>query len=380
MDQENSEENHQLVTEMTGIIDLFKNGWHFAFQNVNLIGLIAIPFCVIEVFNYLGVLTTGSTSEFFMIIEGFGSLVALVFYILFFSAALFLITHPADDMHFSQGFAWAKQNFWSLVWIGILSAVVFMGGFLLLIIPGIIVAVYISLSQMVLVNEGKTGLAALVRSHNLVKGNWWPAFIRLCGVQLLFFVSIVIAGISIGLLTAAVGDESLSEFILNIVFTIFGAVGVLIMLSATKEIYAFLLLQSPDASADDRSARVWYIALACIGLLIPVIIGLSFGRTMDTLVSVQSAQQVSLVQMELSLVQEKAVEYYKNQDESSYVGVCAEVENLVSADENIVCNESENSYAVSVQLESTTLCADSTGYNKIVYTELEEGTQCLHVD
>jgi hypothetical protein len=384
MNQVKTEENNQPVQvekRIPDVLDLFKNGWHFARRNLSLVGLMAIPFCVVEIFRYLAVVTTGSARDIFMIAEGLGSIIALVFYILFFSIALYSIAHSSSEALFSQGFSWAKQNFWSLVWIGILSALIFIGGFMLFIIPGIIVAVYMSLSQMVLVNEGVTGFSSLMRSHDLIKGNWWSVFVRLFGVQLLFFVSLVIAGIVVGLFAVALGDEVLSEFILNIVFTVFGAAGVLVTLSATKEIYAFLVEQDVEILSKKKSTGIWYKVLICLGVLIPVMVGIF--ATVGVLtndIQLNSHPGIEMpVSADLILVQERALDYYSQETNQSYSGVCAQVQELISEDVGtVVCNESPEEYALSVSGSQGMQCIDSTGYLKNIYIELEDRTRCLN--
>lgn len=64
-------------------------------------------------------------------------------------------------------------------WLVFLMSLVFMGGFIALVIPGIILAVSFSISIFVLVNESNRGLAALTAARNYVKGYTWPFFVRL---------------------------------------------------------------------------------------------------------------------------------------------------------------------------------------------------------
>lgn len=70
-------------------------------------------------------------------------------------------------------FRFAVSRIHSILWISILSILAALLGFLLLIIPGIIVLVRFFFGPTVLVVEGKKGSAALGRSWRLAKGHFW---------------------------------------------------------------------------------------------------------------------------------------------------------------------------------------------------------------
>jgi len=64
---------------------------------------------------------------------------------------------------------------WPLIWVTLLVALATVFGFLLLIVPGVILLVIWAVFAPVIVVEGK-GLDALARSRELVKGNGWNVF------------------------------------------------------------------------------------------------------------------------------------------------------------------------------------------------------------
>jgi len=85
---------------------------------------------------------------------------------------------------------------WSYLWVSFLVGLAVGLGTLLLIIPGIIFAVWFTFSVYILVFEGQKGTQALRRSRELVKGYWWPVFGRLC---LMFGIAFLVSRIpSIG--------------------------------------------------------------------------------------------------------------------------------------------------------------------------------------
>lgn len=74
---------------------------------------------------------------------------------------------------FARGF----RVFLPLIWTVILTYLAVMGGFILLIIPGLIALYYFALTTHVVVIEGVSGFAALKRSARLMKGNFGTFFV-----------------------------------------------------------------------------------------------------------------------------------------------------------------------------------------------------------
>ena len=82
--------------------------------------------------------------------------------------------------------SWKKSG--PLFWILFLSGLVNIGGFILLIIPGIIFSVWFSFSQYAFVVDDTRGVAALKRSKELVRGYWWPVFGRTILIMIITFL------------------------------------------------------------------------------------------------------------------------------------------------------------------------------------------------
>ena len=72
--------------------------------------------------------------------------------------------------------AWLMFN--SYCWVCFLAGLYILGGFMLLIVPGIIFSIWFTFSAYVLIVEGKKGKLALMESKRLVKGYWWQIFWR----------------------------------------------------------------------------------------------------------------------------------------------------------------------------------------------------------
>lgn len=108
-------------------------------------------------------------------------------------ALIYAIKDSAEDIGIIESYRRGIRKIFSFWWIGLLTTSIVLGGSLLLIIPGIIFAVWFGLAMFVLVAEDVKGLNALLKSKAYVNGYWWPVAGR-SAVMMLF------AMIPIGLL------------------------------------------------------------------------------------------------------------------------------------------------------------------------------------
>src|SRR5207249_9684911 len=92
------------------------------------------------------------------------------------------------------------------VLVGIVAAV----GFILLVIPGIILLVFLSVSIPALIVENARGRLAMRRSWNLVKGHFW----HVLGV---IVVTFLITGVISSVLSAIGGSNRVASTILSTV-------------------------------------------------------------------------------------------------------------------------------------------------------------------
>jgi hypothetical protein len=100
--------------------------------------------------------------------------------------------HPTT---IGDSFEFAGARLLSLLWMSILVAVLVAIGFILLVIPGIYLAVCFAVAVPVLMSEGETGFAALRRSRQLVSGRWWATFGRLIVAGFVTFLVSVVLGV-----------------------------------------------------------------------------------------------------------------------------------------------------------------------------------------
>lgn len=83
---------------------------------------------------------------------------------------------PVGDLKAEAALAWPLLL--PLVVVGLLQGLVVLGGFVLLIIPGIYLAILLGYAQIIFVDQGVRGWQALAASRDLVRGRWWAVFWR----------------------------------------------------------------------------------------------------------------------------------------------------------------------------------------------------------
>jgi hypothetical protein len=91
----------------------------------------------------------------------------------------------------------------SLILVGIVAGVGIIVGFILIIIPGLILITVWSVAAPVVVLERPPGLGALRRSRELVKGNGWGVFVVILGLDIV--VAIIAGAIELAADSAGTG-------------------------------------------------------------------------------------------------------------------------------------------------------------------------------
>lgn len=194
---------------MRGPIDLLNGAWGVFTTNPKLfLGIYAIPWVVTALYTFV-VEAQGGEEVLFQTSQGivvFLAALAVMMLVNIF-AGIAMIKAVADPQSSTVGntFAVAKRYFVPYVVVAILVGLVTMVGFILLIIPGILFAVWFSFTYYMVLLEEKRGTDAMKASRELVRGHWWGVFGRFLFITL---VAIVAGGVVGGFLGAAVATFS----------------------------------------------------------------------------------------------------------------------------------------------------------------------------
>jgi hypothetical protein len=103
-----------------------------------------------------------------------------------------------EDPSLEQSYRFGFHRLGSVLLVSVLVGLAIVGGLILLVIPGIYIAVRLAVSIEALVVEGRRGTEAMGRSWGLVGGHWWHAFGTL-------LVAALLTGIVNAVITAPFG-------------------------------------------------------------------------------------------------------------------------------------------------------------------------------
>ncbi len=157
--------------------------------------------------------------------------IALLVYIVASIIVTIALYYLADDKHPDKSVSGllklSLSKFIPILWISILVGLATIGGLILLIIPGIIFAIWFSLTTQAVLFEDKRGVQALKQSREYVRGRWWAVFGRIILLILVMILAAIIVAAIASILSAIVGpradalNDLVSIFILTPIVTMF---------------------------------------------------------------------------------------------------------------------------------------------------------------
>ena len=128
-----------------------------------------------------------------------GIVLALIGFVTIIITITAVVSAIAKNTGFFDSFKQGLRLFFPVLWVGILLELSVLGGFILFIIPGIILSVWFSLSIFTLVIENKRGTRALFQSSAYVRGYWWAVLGRLLLVNLIVYIPLLALEVLISL-------------------------------------------------------------------------------------------------------------------------------------------------------------------------------------
>ena len=183
---ENNQISNSSQPALLPIVELFKKSFEAYWKKIwtlagimlfNFLSILVLsPFAVIAFLISYGPFKNHNYSLNLILIDVLLLLIGLFFCILlglWARAALFFAVKE-QEMKFKEALSVSWNKIASFFWISLLVGLATLGGFILLIIPGIIFSVWFIFSLFIFISEGLKGTAALKRSKQLVKGIWWP--------------------------------------------------------------------------------------------------------------------------------------------------------------------------------------------------------------
>lgn len=186
--------NLEKTSSLPGAFSLLNNAWQVYQQRWRIFfGIMLSPLIAALLFQLQ--IIFGFNNIFVAILTLLIMLISLVVQSLAQLAVMYVLKEQDINIKKAYQLAWRRLlSFW---WISFISGFIVLIGFFLLLIPGMIFAVWFCLASFVLVNEDLKGWPALQKSKAYVKGRWWSVFGRLLVILLfsliIYFVLIAIS-------------------------------------------------------------------------------------------------------------------------------------------------------------------------------------------
>lgn len=379
--------------------DLFRQSWGFYKKNfLKLIAIAGLPYILLLILLILGFFDIFSRQNQSLNIQetttGLGGVILpfAIYLIIFIAyiilsiwatiAFLYFIKDRGENIGFLESYKRSVKKLHSYIWVSIISALVIAGSSVLLVVPGIITAIWIVFAVYVLIWEDKKGFSALARSRELVRGYWGKVFGSLLALAV-FPLFIVLISFWVGIFAGS----SLKNIINS-------ALGFLIGPFAAY--YSYLIYDSlvkikgPSVVLPKKK---WFVATFIIGiiaiLLIPVILFFVVLGSLnkDKLKAKDAAIKMALIEMRSWA----EIDFEMNGD---YSAACVETggeagnsaiaytdiaTNIINNGGSGVCNESASgkSWAAWSKLASKPSkywCVDSSGSSRELNTEPSQGS------
>lgn len=246
---------------------LFRNAFKiYKAKFLTLVEICVVPAAVIGVGDLL--LYRNSAGAILL-----GNIMNLLGIVVSIFASVAFVSAIGRGTDFGASYERGVKLFWAAIWVGILNGVAIIGGFVLLIIPGILLMIWLVFSNFTLVLEDKRGIKALLASKEYVKGFWWA----IVGREILLFL----VWFAVALIIYAPAATLLGPIGGGIVYAILLLLFVPFAMCYVFEIYANLRRLKPDIDASAAKTGKEFLkvcmvigSLAVVGL---VVLGVAFG-------------------------------------------------------------------------------------------------------
>ncbi len=288
----------QTSPQLAGFRDLFRGTLSFYKKNykeITIVSLLPIFFYVLYYIWFLWLDVNNSTNP--TIIVTVSVIVSTLFFVVetLATIALYKRIKSADaneaQLPIMESYRGSMKLFWPFIWVSILVGLVYMGGFILFIIPGMIIGVYTVFYMLSMIIDGERGLNALSYSFYYIQNNFRKILTRLAAFFLtvgLFYLVLILISAGIYMLSGGeftragfIGVNSfleshptiglVTDFVLNLIYWF--------IVFPISIIYSYLLFKSlkstkpvPDLSTSFQKSRNWFKGLAIFGLCASVII------------------------------------------------------------------------------------------------------------
>jgi hypothetical protein len=184
-----------------------------------------------------------------------GSLIAGLISVLFYGAIIARIDAVirSTDMAFMEAVQIGARRLLPMVLCFIVYGLAVLVGFVLLIVPGVILALSLGMAPYLVITENQGPIDAIKRSHSLVWGNWWRTAIILTVIMFILFSVYFLVGMISGVSVFA-GSAEMNEagMLFNLLMALLSAVVTPVGYAMGMALLTDLQLRKEGSDLEDR--------------------------------------------------------------------------------------------------------------------------------
>mgnify|MGYP001587406703 CR=1 FL=1 len=306
------------ISSLPGATAIFGQAWTIYKQRLGtFLGVMAIPMLIMVVL--LAVLAGGGLLGISLLSSKFAAgdiglliLLAILFFVIIFisqawgqTALLYAVKDSQERIGVMESYRRGWHKIFSYWWVGLLAGFITLGGFLLLIVPGIIFATWFSLAVFILIAEDLKGMNALLKSKEYVKGKWGGVFWRFFFIGAISLIISLVPVLIFSLLKIPFGSE-ISRFVIGLFLTP-------LVMTYSFLVYSNLkALKGEIAFAPTGGKKAAFIFVGILGiLLIPAIL---FSTVFLSLGSAREKARDARRQADIRQIQVGLEIYYSEQN------------------------------------------------------------------
>jgi|SRR3989338_9962967 len=185
-----------MKTKLSGVAGMMRDSYNFFITHTRqLLGLSLIMQGMHFIAQLIILYSREPSSEEISLGAGTTALMftiaGLVFTVFAYGALILFVRDQAPKRDIAPYLKAAAGRFWDVLWTYILMTILIILGLILFIIPGIILVISYSFAFYIVMNENKSGYAALKRSMELISGNWWAVLGRFLALGLIVIIFLI---------------------------------------------------------------------------------------------------------------------------------------------------------------------------------------------
>jgi len=402
---------------LIGYIDLLKTGWQIGKESVGLFGGLMASFLILSAAIVVFVLAVGGYIASDLFVENTVTLAVLLglvavgylFAIVYISLAGFAffrgILLRKEGVRFWPHFRWAWRHIIPIFLLIFYIQIITQAGFILFVIPGLVATIYLGYAKYVLAQDDVRGIAALIRSFELVYGRFWAIVGRKLFLIAVIFM-LVIAEAALLSIEPLLGLLGLPFLILALYVVFCAVIALYESVIIVKLIHIF-------SERDQANLKKWLIIVVLVGLFFSLV---SFFNMISSIDSSQEYPEIekiinsirdnnsnddageqNLIESRINATQVKLITSYMDEISASaelykevngsYAGVCSDAEGVNallryaydSGSNDIFCQDDRNWYIAEAELgdSGTYYCVDSVGNSLIQQQTRNSYETCL---